>query len=129
MSPVLRAKPPHTAAADHVAASVDNDAVHEVRVERQAVAQLLDEFEHAYERERDTEVENQPYRMRFFHQEPRYTYSPTRITWSPIGCAGWAAKCADRRSGHAGGCRSLGDGSGDRRHVTLFVAVWCQLLA
>jgi hypothetical protein len=65
---------PGPAAADHVAASFDNDAIHEVQVERQAVALLLDELEHAYERQRDTEVENQPYRMKFVHQEPRYTY-------------------------------------------------------
>jgi len=69
-----RAVLPGPADADHVGRLVQHDAVHEVRVEREAAARLVRELNAAYEQQRETEVENAPYGMFFVQQDPDYTY-------------------------------------------------------
>jgi hypothetical protein len=69
-----RALLPGPAEAEHVGRILDNDGVHQVHVEREAVRRLLDDLNRGYDARRDTEVQNAPYGLWFVHQEPRYTY-------------------------------------------------------
>ena len=54
--------------------AVPADASHEVLVDRDVAAQLIQELDAAYAQQQATEVTNLPYRMRFVHHEARYTY-------------------------------------------------------